>query len=200
MTSTIARPIRPAALEPTAPRRTNEPPAITLMTILQQLQAVIGCLRDEQYSVKPVGVVQSSIGAHVRHCLDHVRALMAAIGTGDLDYDQRDRGTAIVTDRAAALAAIKLLRNRLANLSDDVIDQPLRLSVLMTCDGVPFRFETTAGREMAYVLSHTIHHNALIDTMVKTLGGWLPERFGYAPATPAHEKRVTSPQDNSCAR
>ena len=196
MISTLTRSTRPAALEPAASMAVNEPPAITLMTILQQLQAVIGCLRDEQYSMKPVGVVQSSIAAHVRHCLDHVRALLGAIETGELDYDQRDRGTAIETDRAAALAAIKSMRNRLANLSDGVIDQPLRLSVLMTCDGVPFRFETTVGREMAYVLSHTIHHNALVATMVKTLGGWLPDRFGYAPATIAHEKATAT----ACAR
>jgi uncharacterized damage-inducible protein DinB len=195
MNSTLTRSIRPAALEPACSMAVNEPPAFTLMTILQQLQAVIGCLRDEQYSMKPVGVVQSSIGAHVRHCLDHVRSLLKAIETGELDYDQRDRGTAIETGRAAALAAIKSMRNRLANLTEDVIDQPLRLSVLMTCDGLPFRFETSVGREMAYVLSHTIHHNALVGTMVKTLGGWLPDRFGYAPATVAHERAAAA-----CAR
>jgi uncharacterized damage-inducible protein DinB len=188
MNSTLTRSIRPATLEPARSMAVNEPPAVTLMTILQQLQAVIGCLRDEQYAMKPVGVVHSSIGAHVRHCLDHVRALLSAIEAGELDYDQRDRGTAIETERAAALAAMKSMRNRLASLSADVIDQPLQLSVLMTSDGVPFRFETSVGREMAYVLSHTIHHNALVGTMVKTLGGWLPDRFGYAPTTTAHEK------------
>jgi uncharacterized damage-inducible protein DinB len=166
----------------------NEPPAITLMSILQQLQAVVACLSDGQYAQRPVGVVNSSIGLHVRHCLDHVRSLLVAIETGELDYDQRDRGTEIESDRAAALASIKSLRNCLANLNEHVIEQPLRLSVLMTSDGVPFRFQTSVGREMAYVLSHTIHHNALVGTMVRTLGGWLPDRFGYAPATIAHEK------------
>jgi uncharacterized damage-inducible protein DinB len=184
MNSTLSRTIRPAALEPAV----NEPPAVTLMSILQQLQAVIACLTDAQYAERPVGVVNSSIGLHVRHCLDHVRSLLGAIETGDLNYDQRDRGTAIESDRAAALTSIKSLRNRLSNLGDDVIEQSLRLSVLMTCDGVPFHFQTSVGREMAYVLSHTIHHNALVGTMVKTLGGWLPDRFGYAPATIAHEK------------
>ena len=72
---------------------------------------------------------------------------LTAIDTGELDYDQRDRGTAIETDRAAALAGIKLLRNRLANLNDDVIDQPLRLSVLMACDCSPFQFDTSVGRD-----------------------------------------------------
>jgi hypothetical protein len=180
--------VRPATIEPVAALAKPEPPAVSLMTILQQLQAVIGCLRDGEYAMRPVGVVNSSIGGHVRHCLDHVRALLLAIDTGELDYDTRDRGTPIETDRSAALTAIKTLRNRLACLDGEVIDSPLTLSVMMTSDGAPLRVTSSVGREMAYVLSHTIHHNALIGTMVKILGGWLPDRFGYAPSTLAHIK------------
>jgi uncharacterized damage-inducible protein DinB len=190
----LNRCIRPAALEPAASFAQPEPPAVSLMTILQQLQAVIACLRDEQYSQRPVGVVDSSIGAHVRHCLDHVRSLLVGIETGLLDYDRRDRGTSIETDRAAALDAIKSLKLRLSALPDEVLHHPLDMTVLMTGDGQPFRVGTTVGREMAYVLSHTIHHNALVGTMAKILGGWLPDRFGYAPATLAHLK------DKPCAR
>ena len=59
----------------------------------------------------------------------------------------------------------------------------LRLNVLMHADAPPLEVISSVGREMAYALSHTIHHNALIGAMVKTLKGWLPQRFGYAPAT-----------------
>lgn len=194
MTSTLSRSIRPATLEPATSIARGEPPAITLGTILQQLQAVIACLRDEQYAMRPVGVVESSLGGHVRHCLDHVRALLAGIETGTLDYDRRDRGTLIESDRAAALDAIKSLRNRLSRFDDVGLDREIKLSVMMTSDGPPMLVGTTAGREIAYVLSHTIHHNALIGTMVKILGGWLPDRFGYAPATIAHL------QGEACAR
>src|SRR5207244_5493641 len=127
-------------------------------------------------------------------CLDHVRALPIACESGVLDSDHRDRGTAIETDRNAALGAIRALRNKLDALPDDVLDRPLRLSMLMTRDGAPIQVGSTVGREMAYVLSHTIHHNALIATMVKFLDGWLPERFGYAPSTLAHLKA------KACAR
>ena len=194
MTPTISRSIRPATLEPAASMATPEPPAVTLISILQQLQAVVGCLRDEQYARRPVGVVQSSIGGHVRHCLDHVGALLRGIDAGVLDYDARERGTPIETDRAAALDAIRSLRAQLRGLPPDILEQPIRLSVMMTSDGPAIRVGTTIGREMAYVLSHTIHHNALIGTMVKILGGWLPDRFGYAPATLAYLK------SDPCAR
>ena len=88
------------------------------------------------------------------------------------------------------MPGLRSLRNRLALLPEDVLEQPLEMSVLLTSDGAPLRVRTTVGREFAYVLSHTIHHNALIGTMVKILGGWLPERFGYAPSTVAHLDNV----------
>jgi hypothetical protein len=46
--------------------------------------------------------------------------------------------------------------------------------------------ETTVGREFAFVLSHTVHHNALIAVIAKLLGVQVPERFGYAPSTLAY--------------
>jgi uncharacterized damage-inducible protein DinB len=195
MTSTMAHSVRPARLHPASDLARPERPSDALVAVLEQLQGVVGCLRDEQYAMKPVGVVNSSIGGHVRHCLDHVRALLNAVETGELDYDHRDRDTPIESDRAAALHAIRVLHNKLLALdSDDILEQPVRLSILMTADGAPIDVGTTIGREMAYVLSHTIHHNALIGTMVKILGGWLPDRFGYAPSTLAHMKTKT------CAR
>ncbi|MEO6435813.1 MAG: DinB family protein [Tepidisphaeraceae bacterium] len=191
MTSTLSHSIRPATLDVVAGFRDPEPPAVALSAVIEQLQAVVATLRDEQYTMRPVGVVDSSIGGHVRHCLDHVRALLSAIETGTLDYDHRERGTPIETDRAATLNLIRAFRNQLDALPDDVLDRALRLSVLMTSDGLPMLVGSTVGREMAYVLSHTVHHNALIGTMVKILGGWLPDRFGYAPSTLAHLKGKT---------
>jgi hypothetical protein len=70
-----------------------------------------------------------------------------------------------------------------------VAEVRLRVRILMTSDGPPVQVASSVGREMAYVLSHTIHHNAIIGAMVRTLGGELPERFGYAPATIAFVKQ-----------
>jgi hypothetical protein len=181
--------VRPAKFESSAP--IHQPPVVSLMTMLQQLQDVVSLLSDEQYAMRPVGVIESSIGGHVRHCLDHVRALLCCIKTSLIDYDARERGTSIETDRTAALEAIGVLRLDLTNLPADMLDRPVGLSVMMTSDGPPIRVGTTVGREMAYVLSHTIHHNALVGTMVKMLGGWLPDRFGYAPSTLAHLKSIS---------
>jgi uncharacterized damage-inducible protein DinB len=136
--------------------------------------------------MNPVGVVSSSIGGHVRHCLDHVDALLSGVTAGRITYDQRRRGGEVETSRHAALAA---LRRQDWQLSAHLVgreDQPLRLSAVVGADLPPVEADTTVGRELVFVLSHTIHHNALIGVMAKTLGVPLPPYFGYAPSTIAH--------------
>lgn len=154
-----------------------------LVELLHELCEVLGRLSDEQYVQRPVGVIESSIGGHVRHCLDHVRSLLAALGSGHLDYDRRERGTPVESSREVAIAQIESLAESLARADVAALARPLRVSVTMSSAGPPFEVRSTVGRELAYVLSHTIHHNAIVNAMVRTLGGWLPERFGYAPAT-----------------
>lgn len=161
-----------------------------LTQLLRQLASVVERLDDRQYTQKPVGVIESSVGGHVRHCLDHVYALLMAVETGHLDYDHRERGTPVETLRASAVAAIDDMISALEQLPRFVITRPLSVSVSMSSDAAPVSVLTSVGREMAYVLSHTIHHNAIVNAMVKTLGGWVPERFGYAPSTIKNMERL----------
>jgi uncharacterized damage-inducible protein DinB len=154
-----------------------------LTQLLRQLASVIQRLDDRQYTQKPVGVIESSVGGHVRHCLDHVRALLAAVESGHLDYDHRERDTPIESLRPCAIAAIDDMIQALDSLPRFVITRPLSVSVSMSSDQPPVSVLSSVGRELAYVLSHTIHHNAIVNAMVKTLGAWVPERFGYAPST-----------------
>lgn len=165
-----------------------------LAMLLEELSSLIADLSDDQYLQKPVGPISSNIGAHVRHCLDHVRALLLAVETAELNYDQRDRGTSIESDRLAAQFSIALLVEKLRSLTPSQITESIDLEVMLTAADEPVRVTTTVGRELAFVLSHTIHHNAIVAACVKTLGGTLPERFGYAPATLAHEKRLACAQ------
>lgn len=169
-------------------------PAAPLLQVLEELHGVLGDLTDDEYARKPGALVTSSIGAHVRHCLDHVQALLGAAETEVLDYEQRARGSDVETNRRTAIEMIGSLRERIGRLPGFAFRRPVVVSMMLTSDGEPVRLLSTLGRETAYVLSHTIHHNALIGTIVKLLGGRLPERFGYAPSTIAHQKQL------QCAR
>jgi uncharacterized damage-inducible protein DinB len=166
-----------------------------LIALLEQLGGVVSQLSDKQYAQKPVGVIDSSVGGHVRHCLDHVRSLINATETGEINYEHRRRGTMIESSTDAACAQVAEFVNELSAIDDqDVLDMPLNMTVLLSADEPAIVVESTVGRELAYVLAHTIHHNALIAAMVNTLGGWLPARFGYAPST------MKSLEAKACAR
>jgi uncharacterized damage-inducible protein DinB len=184
MTNTKTRAIRP--FRPDTGDANVGAPALPLALLMRQLACVIEDLSEVQYAQKPVGVVESSIGAHVRHCMDHVVALLLAVETGTLNYDARQRGTAIETSRFAALRLIADVQRQLVGITQDYLDRPVLLSVTLAAGQDAVRVWSSIGRELAYVVSHTIHHNALIAAMVRTLGRTLPERFGYAPSTVAY--------------
>lgn len=159
---------------------------LPLVEVLRQVSSVVQTLSDEEYVARPVGVIDSSVGGHVRHCLDHVTAFMAALRSGRLDYDHRARGTSIESSSSAALEHLRVLTNELLVLDEIPIDLPLRLSLLVSPQRPAVEVGSTAGREFAFVLSHTIHHNALMGAMLKMLGKCPPADFGYAPSTLAH--------------
>jgi uncharacterized damage-inducible protein DinB len=175
-------------------------PAAALVRLLDELTLVISGLTDAQYVYKPVGVMPSSVGGHVRHWLDHVAALVALVETGTLNYDHRERGTPVETERSAALAGIARLAPALRDVTAAQLDLPVEVEILLTADGPPQTFRSTVGRELAYVVSHSVHHNAIIGVMVQTLGGRVPPRFGYAPSTIAHATRGGPRAETACAR
>jgi uncharacterized damage-inducible protein DinB len=167
---------------------------LPIVAVLRQLADVIRALTDEQYRRKPVGVVSSNVGGHVRHCLDHVEAVLAGVEEGEVNYDRRQRGTEVETNREAALEVIRRQERQLLAFAPHLERRPLRLSAMVSSCLPPTGVETTVGRELAFVLSHTVHHNALIAVMARTLGVPVPDRFGYAPSTIAHLEKA------ACAR
>ncbi len=160
-----------------------------LAGVLRQLGPVIEAMSDEQYATKCVGHVEGSAGGHVRHCLDHVTALLGGVSTGCIDYETRERGTDVETQRAAAVATLERLADRVSRLDADDMAQAVRVIVRFGADDATVAVGSTLGRELAFVLSHTIHHNALISAIANSLGIPLPEFFGYAPSSVAFLKQ-----------
>lgn len=159
-------------------------PVEALRGRLGQLRAVVADLPDQLYRWRPESRVSGSIGGHVRHCLDHADALAAARPYDELSYDGRRRGTEVETSREAALDAIDRTRARLARLEPATLDRPVRIVAQLEAGGESVRGWSTLGRELAFVLHHTVHHQALIALLLDAMGRPVPRSFGYAPSTP----------------
>jgi len=160
-----------------------------LAQLLAQLRELVAPLDTDTYNTKPDTTCCGAIGGHVRHCLDHVQALTNGLDTGEIDYADRVRGTAIECMRTAALEAIASLRAVIAGLPEGAANRRIGLAFAGAAGAPARRIETTVGRELAFVISHTIHHHAMIGVMGKSLGLAPPPRFGMAPSTIAHLDR-----------
>jgi len=182
----------PDASEPSA-----QPLSEPLVELLRELAGVVSQLSPAQYTARcGPAFSNGAIGGHVRHCLDHIRALLDGLPTGLIDYDHRARGTDIEADPNSARDEIRRLRRIGGELSVVSSGAPLRVAVMPTRDGESLELRSTLGRELSFVLSHTIHHNAMIKGMAVHLGVELPGAFGYAPSTLAHLEHT----EQKCAR
>lgn len=160
-------------------------PASIITRQLDDLAAIVMSLDDETYVARPIADVSGSIGEHVRHCLDHISALVAANAARPLSYDHRERGTSVEREPAEALRSIMRLKSVLARWGDRAIDDPICVVAMLTPAGETVTGWSTLARELAFVNSHTIHHQAMIAVLLSLAGLDVPDRLGLAPATPA---------------
>lgn len=165
--------------------RAKTSPSLALRNLLDELSAVIIGLPDDVYRAPIEGGVSGTIGQHVRHCLDHVSALLSERTRGTLSYDHRQRGTFVETEPAAALQQILRLKAALERWPAGSIDEPIRVTSIIAPNGDSVTGWSTFGRELAFVISHTIHHQALIGLLLATHGYTVPDRFGHSPSTPS---------------
>jgi hypothetical protein len=160
-------------------------PIHALLDLLDDMRTMIERIDDDSYAAPAPGRTGGGIGGHVRHCLDHLGALVTATRTGLCTYDRRARGTLVERCRAAAIRSIDDLVSDLARAGAD-LDVPVAVESQLDTKGTTVVTMSTLGRELVFVTSHTIHHNALIAHLLASHGIDTDERFGIAPATPSH--------------
>ena len=156
-----------------------------LCGLLDDLASVVAPLDVEAYTARPLSHASGSIGAHVRHCLDHVGSLLSAQPAAVLSYDHRERGTAVEGDPAEALRRIMRLKAAFDRWPIGSLEEPILVRAKTSASFDETTMFSTIGREVAFVVSHTIHHQALISVLLELLGQAAPDRFGYAPSTPS---------------
>jgi uncharacterized damage-inducible protein DinB len=151
---------------------------------LDELMRLVLTLPSEAYRARPANA-SGAIGEHVRHVLDHVSALIGASPTSVLSYDHRTRGTGVESDPRAAVSEMMRLDLALERWTERSLDEPIAVAAVLDADGQSVTGWSTLARELAFVMNHTIHHQAIIALLLECQGHEpLDDRFGYAPSTP----------------
>jgi uncharacterized damage-inducible protein DinB len=163
---------------------TRRPPVAALRERLDELMRLVVTLPTDVYRARTAHA-SGAIGEHVRHVLDHLSALIAASPTAVLSYDHRTRGTSVESDPSAAVREMMRLDLALERWTDRSLDEPIAVAAVLDADGQSVTGWSTLARELAFVMNHTIHHQAIIALLLEFQGqAPLDDRFGYAPSTP----------------
>lgn len=154
---------------------------------LEQALALLDALDDDQYATRRGE--WSPIGAQLRHVVEHYQSFAAGLPTRSIDYDARPRDTRIETSRLHAAEAVRDLIAQLAAAA--TVPATTSLQVTMECSvdaAAPAHATSSVGRELQFLVSHTVHHFALIRLLLASDGVTLDPDFGVAPSTLRHAR------------
>lgn len=162
-------------------------PAATAM--LQLIQDNVRCLRQgmvllqslpvPEYTRAESACFDASVGEHMRHLIDHYACFVRDLPAGRINYDTRSRDRAVETDPAQAVARLHTL---IEALGEKELKAPVE--VVMDTGGESGGWaRSSVHRELQFLLSHAVHHYALIAVFCRLRGIGTEPSFGVAPST-----------------
>ena len=172
---------------------------MNLLTVTGRMDTLIedciGCLEQgvellehmdgASYRLRCANCFSSAIGGHIRHNADHFEQFLRGWASGSVDYDARSRDLEIEREPAKAIALMRTLADRLRLIPESELDAPLQVKMDGGHDAQ--WAASSLRRELQFLISHTIHHYALIVFMARSSGfEAIPEGFGVAPSTLKH--------------
>jgi hypothetical protein len=155
---------------------------------LQQGVALLRRMDPVAFARGNQATASSGFGPHLRHCLDHYECFLAGVPSGCVDYDARERDVRTETDPARALEKILAVIRALEKMGP--VDPTVPLDIKMDCGGAAANAwsNSTVGRELQFLVSHTVHHYALISFVLRANGIEPGADFGVAPSTLRHRE------------
>ena len=172
----------------------EERPAAENVLYLEQGVALLERLDDTRFTMSPEGLFRGGVGAQFRHCLDFYACLLDGLEGGRVDYSKRRRDPEVETSRTRAIEIVKSLTHRLLKIENEDAQRPIVVRAEGPSATAALDWSgSTVGRELQFLVSHTIHHYALIAAVLKLVGQDVrrdfPE-FGVAPSTLEHWKEA----------
>lgn len=150
---------------------------------LDQLSEMLQLVGEEEYTQKSEILSGSSVGQHIRHILEFYLLLVSGSFSGIISYDKRQRDHRIEESTEFALETIQRLMKGIETLN---LNQEVKFEGDFTSDGSQDTFTASSvGRELAYCIEHSIHHQAIIKAGLINLGlsAIVCKNFGVAYST-----------------
>lgn len=156
---------------------------VTAKENLIQLKELLQIIKEDNYTQKADILSGSSIGQHMRHILEFYLLLVSGSFSGVISYDKRQRDIRIEEEPQFAIETIDKLFQGI-----DTLDEKLEVKFVgdFTHDGSSKNIiPSSVGRELAYCIEHSIHHQAIIKAGLIGLGlkEITIENFGVAYST-----------------
>jgi len=164
------------------------------IALLGQADALLERIDGSLLRATAPGFESGSVGAQLRHVLDSYGCFLSGLTDGHIDYENRARDLAVESEIDACRARVTDVRARLGRVPDDAGSRPVRvLCDTDGCAGAPgVASDSTVRRELQFLMSHVIHHFALIAVILRLHDFDPGPTFGVAPSTLAHWKRSSS--------
>lgn len=151
---------------------------------LEQALELLAGLDEDGHTRRAPQCFNSSVGGHVRHVIEHYESLLAGLRGGRVDYESRPRDALIEGDPVYAAGRVVALIAGLRALTEDDGGAALRVRAeTAPAAAAGVWLESCVVRELEFLLSHTVHHYALIAVIRGLAGGEIPKDFGVAPST-----------------
>ncbi|MDQ8203272.1 hypothetical protein [Pelagicoccus sp. SDUM812003] len=157
--------------------------------LLEQGRTLLSRHDDQSFVAGDPASYGSGIGVHFRHVLDHYLSFVKGLDSGLIDYDARVRNTNQERSVELSLQVLERVRDQLSSLELD-IGRAIRVKVSASTEGEDVHSKSSVGRELQFLVSHTVHHYALIAIASRMLGIFPDESFGVAPSTLKYLKSV----------
>ncbi len=140
----------------------------------------------ETYVVTPRD--NASVGAHMRHILDRYHCFFRGLGDGCIDYDNRGRDPEIESNLEAARFSVTSFQKRFEDLDMDAIERQVQVREAVHRETGAVTIPSTVAREMMGLITHSVHHLAIIALLLKARGIAVDPDFGKAPSTLIYER------------
>ena len=153
---------------------------------LEQGLVLLEQITPELYRAQHANAYGSTLGDHFRHVIEFYITLFEGLESGLIDYGSRRRDPEISGDLDAAR---RELRGQIRDL-ESIGDRQDRAVRVASEDPEAPPSASSVARELNFLLSHTVHHFALIAFICRSAHIALPEHFGVAPSTLRYQESL----------